>query len=144
MAGSYIIEMEKYTFKKEERLCSKRSIDDLFHNGSSFVVYPFRVVYLAYEPQERPFPAQAILSVPKKRFKRAVDRNHLKRQMRECYRQQKHALYAFLQDNALHMSLAVQYVSNEKLPFETLKAKTAQLLARLEHEIDQSHLGKGN
>ncbi|COY55800.1 ribonuclease P [Mycobacterium tuberculosis] len=44
--GFMVIEMKKYTFTKEERLCSKRLIDDLFHNGSSFVVYPFRVVFL--------------------------------------------------------------------------------------------------
>ncbi len=137
--------MKKYTFKKEERLCSKRSIDDLFHNGSSFVVYPLRVVFLSQPADpEQSFPAQVITSVPKKRFKKAVDRNYLKRLMRESYRLEKAKLYSFLQDHSLNLLLAIQYVSNDKLPFETLKGKMEQLIGRIENEITKSDLGKGN
>lgn len=140
-----VIAMKKYTFKKEERLCSKRSIDDLFHNGSSFVVYPLRVVFLSKPADpEQSFPAQVITSVPKKRFKKAVDRNYLKRLMRESYRLEKAKLYSFLQDHSLNLLLAIQYVSNDKLPFETLKGKMEQLIGRIENEITKSDLGKGN
>ncbi len=140
-----VIVMKKYTFKKEERLCSKRSIDDLFHNGSSFVVYPFRVVFLSKpaDPEQK-FPAQVITSVPKKRFKRAVDRNHIKRLTREGYRLEKGKLYSFLQDHSLNLLLAIQYVSNEKLPMDTLQGKLGQLIGKLEHEISKSNLGKRN
>lgn len=140
-----VIAMKKYTFKKEERLCSKRSIDDLFHNGSSFVVYPLRVVFLSKPADpEQSFPAQVITSVPKKRFKKAVDRNYLKRLMRESYRLEKAKLYSFLQDHSLNLLLAIQYVSNDKLPLETLKGKMEQLIGRIENEITKSDLGKGN
>lgn len=140
-----VIAMKKYTFKKEERLCSKRSIDDLFHNGSSFVVYPLRVVFLSKPADpEQNFPAQVITSVPKKRFKKAVDRNYLKRLMRESYRFEKAKLYSFLQDHSLNLLLAIQYVSNDKLPLETLKGKMEQLIGRIENEITKSDLGKGN
>ena len=140
-----VIAMKKYTFKKEERLCSKRSIDDLFHNGSSFVVYPLRVVFLSKPTDpEQNFPAQVITSVPKKRFKKAVDRNYLKRLMRESYRLEKDKLYSFLQDHSLNLLLAIQYVSNDKLSLETLKGKMEQLIGRIENEITKSDLGKGN
>lgn len=140
-----VIVMKKYTFKKEERLCSKRSIDDLFHNGSSFVVYPFRVVYLSQPASpEQQFPAQVITSVPKKRFKKAVDRNRIKRLTRESYRLEKDKLYSFLQDHSLNLLLAIQYVSNEKLPMETLQGKLGQLIGKLEHEISKSNLGERN
>jgi len=140
-----VIVMKKYTFKKEERLCSKRLIDDLFHNGSSFVVYPFRVVYLTKPSDpDQDFPVKVITSVPKKRFKKAVDRNYLKRLMRESYRFEKDKLYLFLQDHSLNLLLAIQYVSNEKLALENLQAKLGQLIVRLENEISKSNLGEGS
>ena len=145
LAGFMVIEMKKYTFTKEERLCSKRLIDDLFHNGSSFVVYPFRVVFLVKpDNPNQEFPVQVITSVPKKRFKRAVDRNYLKRLMRESYRLEKHQLYSILKDHSLNLLLAIQYVSNEKLSLETLQSKLQQLIGKLKNEISKSNLGEGN
>lgn len=137
--------MKKYTFTKEERLCSKRFIENLFHNGSSFVVYPFRLVYLSNEIGENlHFPVQAILSVSKRRFKRAVDRNRIKRQMRECYRLEKHHLYENLQESSVKLLLAIQFVGKEQMPFKELHTKLLQLLKRLENELVKSDLGKGN
>ena len=74
-----------YTFKKEERLCNKRLIDGLYHNGSSFLCYPFKATWCLSD-LPAPFPAQVLFAVSKKRFKRAVDRNRVKRLMREAYR----------------------------------------------------------
>jgi len=140
-----VIVMKRYTFKKEERLCSKRLIDDLFHNGSSFVVYPFRVVYLDSPAiSGLNFPAKVITSVPKKRFKKAVDRNRLKRQIRESYRMEKDKLYSYLQDHSLNLLLAIQYVGNEKLPFDSIQNKLSQLIGRLENELSKSNLGERN
>ena len=85
-----------YTFKKEERLCNKKLIDKLFHNGSSFLCYPYRVSWLAVAEVVE-FPVQVLIAVPKKRYKRAIDRNLLKRRIREAYRlnKQEH-LYSHL------------------------------------------------
>src|ERR1700761_6552929 len=74
-----------YTFTKEERLCNKKLIDTLFHNGSSFLCYPFKVSWLEADFAGT-FPVQIVFAVPKRRFKRAVDRNLIKRHMREAYR----------------------------------------------------------
>ncbi len=73
----------KFTFKKSERLSSKKDIQELFNNGSSFYLYPFKVITL---PADTSKLHQVLFSVPKRLFKRAVDRNLLKRRMREAYR----------------------------------------------------------
>ena len=78
-------------FYKEERLCSKKSLDLLFKNGSSFLLYPFRITYLFID-EVHPYPAQVVINVAKKRYKRAVDRNLIKRRTREAYRLQKQLL----------------------------------------------------
>ncbi|HLS37040.1 MAG TPA: ribonuclease P protein component [Sphingobacterium bovisgrunnientis] len=120
------------TFTKEERLCSKRKIDSLFHRGSSFVVYPFRVVYLASPAQENLYPVQVILSVSKRRFKHAHDRNRIKRLIREVYRLQKNELlYEEVNKLSLNLDMAIQYVGKEELGFELLFTKMNKTLKQL-------------
>ncbi len=83
--------MGKFTFRKEERLTKEKDIQELFDKGSSFYLFPFKVFYL---PNPRPDSKhhQVLISVSKKNYKRAVDRNLIKRRMREAYRLQKQAL----------------------------------------------------
>lgn len=133
----------KNTFTKEERLCSKRLIDSLFHEGSSFVVYPYRVVFLKTPPDSKQnnYPVKCIISVSKRRFKRAVDRNRIKRLMRESYRLNKSKLYAFLGNNSLELLLAFQYVGKEELPFEQMYRRMSSVLERLEDEAAKTFLG---
>ncbi len=82
-----------YSFKKEERLCSKKLFDKLFSEGNSFLVYPVKVVYLETEFSGA-FPAKAAFAAGKKSFKKAVSRNLIKRRMREAYRLNKLVLYS--------------------------------------------------
>lgn len=81
----------KYTFKKEERLKSRKLIEQLFDEGKRLKSFPIQLVYLQIE-HDTDYLVQASFSVPKRRFKRAVDRNKVKRLMREAYRLQKHLL----------------------------------------------------
>jgi ribonuclease P protein component len=120
-----------YTFKKEERLCNKRLIDELFHNGSSFLCYPYKISWLIVnEPFE--FPAQILLSVSKKRYKRAVDRNLIKRRIREAYRlhKQQH-LYSLLGDTGKKIIFSVGYIGKEIAPYDFFEKKMLKLLAEL-------------
>lgn len=134
-----------YTFKKEERLCSKRLLDSLFRNGSSFVVYPYRVVFLYIESTpENTVPLQCVISVSKRRFRKAVDRNAIKRRMREVYRLQKSDLYCFLREHSLHLLVAFQYVGKEKEPYALLYQRMGKVLAELKDEHTQNFLGKSD
>lgn len=120
-----------YTFTKEERLCNKRLIDELFHSGSSFLVYPFKVSWLiAANPQSH--QAQVLFSVPKKRFKHAVDRNLLKRRMREAYRLNKEQyLYLPLKDKDKQIVFSVGYIGKEIADYAFIEKKMLKLLNSL-------------
>lgn len=80
-----------YTFPKSERIVSQKLIDELFTTSGSrsLAAFPLRAVYNLRERQEGDQPVQILISVPKKRFHHAVDRNRVKRQVREAYRRQK-------------------------------------------------------
>jgi ribonuclease P protein component len=124
-----------YTFKKEERLCNKRLIDELFHNGSSFLCYPYRVSWLAVAEASES-PVQVLIAVPKKRYKRAVDRNLLKRRIREAYRlnKQEH-LYTLLSEAHKNIVFSIGYIGKEIDPYELMEKKMLKLLKQLSTEV---------
>jgi ribonuclease P protein component len=93
-------EKSNLTFKKEERLCSKKIIDKLFLSGESILSFPVKIVFLWVDVPSK-YPAQVGFSVGKKSFKKAVDRNLIKRRMREAYRLNKNELYRGLNKKQL-------------------------------------------
>jgi ribonuclease P protein component len=118
-----------YTFKKEERLCSKKLSDELFHNGSSFLCYPFKVNWL-FVSNSAP-QTQVLFSVSKRRYKKAVDRNLVKRRMREAYRllKQQH-LYDHLSGER-QLLIAFTYVGKEITPYSFFEKKMLLTLSQL-------------
>lgn len=119
-----------YTFKKEERLCSRKLLDKLFNNGSSFLVYPFRVVSLP--ETSLPYSGQVVISVPKKRYKRAHDRNLIKRRVREAYRSLKaDYLYLPLQASGIKLLISFQYVGKEIEDFSFIQKKLSMAMKQL-------------
>jgi len=109
-----------YSFSREERLRSKKLIAELFSKGSSFNLYPLRFVYLKH-PQPETTAPQILVSVSKKYFKKAVDRNRLKRQMREAYRQNRHKL---LVNNGYPVRvLGIIFIGKEKSAFDLILKK---------------------
>jgi len=118
-----------YKFSKEERLCSKKLLDELFHNGSSFLLYPFRV---SWHPASLQVPVQVVISVPKRRYKHAVDRNLLKRRIREAYRLHKFdLLYQPLAGHSSQLLLGISYVGKEILEFTVIEKKLKEVLKKL-------------
>lgn len=111
----------KFTFPKQERLSWKRHIDLLFANGRSFVAFPLRVIYLPVEEDALSARASVLISVPKKKFKRAVKRNLIKRRMREAYRIHKQELFDALAKNRQRMLVAFLYLDKEILPFSDIE-----------------------
>ncbi|NGM60347.1 ribonuclease P protein component [Sphingobacterium sp. SGG-5] len=125
----------KRIFRKEERLCSRRLINSLFHNGSSFIVYPFRIVYLPVA-EELPVGVQVLISVPKRKMKRAVMRNKIKRKIREVYRlQRSEILLSKIQPQSVNLLLAIQYLSDKEIPFNEYMLKMKESLNQLVHEV---------
>ena len=106
--------MEKLTFKKPERLSGKKLIQELFDKGSSFYLYPFKVHFLTNQGSIN----QVLVSVPKNIFKRAVDRNAIKRRIREGYRLNKSKLRS-----DIFFSIAYIYTAKEILPSSIIHQK---------------------
>ena len=124
-----------YNFTKEERLCNKKLIDGLFHNGSSFLCYPFKASWLLIDTPQQ-FPVQVLFAVSKKRFKRAVDRNLIKRRMREAYRLYKQQnLYDVLIEADKKIVLSINYIGKEIVEYDFTEKKMLKLFTQLCAEI---------
>ncbi len=119
-----------FTFKKQERLCKKAAIEDLFSNGRSFFLYPLKIVWITVE-EKRKYPARVLINVSKRNFKRAVDRNYLKRIIREAYRKNKHLLYEELNGKQKNLNLAILYSAKEIISYHELEEKIIEALKRL-------------
>lgn len=122
--------IQRYTLSKAERLSWKRYIDLLFAQGQSFVAFPLRVVYL-WTDEPMPAPASILISVSKKKFKRAVKRNFIKRQVREAYRVRKYDVIEPLKDKNKSLLLAFLYLDKEIHSFAEIEKamnKTVRIL----------------
>jgi ribonuclease P protein component len=128
-------------FNKEERLCSKKSLDLLFKKGSSFLLYPFRITYLVIN-ESHLYPAQVVINVAKKRYKHAVDRNLIKRRTREAYRLQKETLlYSSLTKSDKLLLLSIQFIGKEKYEYQVFEKKLALSFKKLTTQLlsDETH-----
>lgn len=115
-----------YRFPKGEKLVSKKDIEELFKNGSSFYLRPLLMKYCSASEAKC---HKAMFSVSKRNFKRAVDRNLLKRRMREAYRLNKHLLQS--QEGAFY-HIAFVYVDKSIVPYDQIELKLKKLLKRLD------------
>jgi len=98
----------KTSFNKREKLRSKKAFTELIKLGQSFHSQPFLIIWEKTNPEEK-YPAQVAVSVPKKLFKRAVDRNIIKRRTLEAYRLNKHNLYKFLESKNFGLVFIIIY-----------------------------------
>ncbi len=116
------------TFKKDERLSLNHRISMLFDSGTSIRFYPLKVLWRpAAEPLK--YPAQVLFTVSTRRFKRAVDRNQIKRKLKEAYRLQKQLLYAELEKQQKQLLICIMYTGSDPDPLEGLVAgKLAQAI----------------
>ena len=111
---------KKLTFPKNERISWKRHLDLLFTEGNSFVAYPLRIIYLPLKKGDSGSAVSVVTSVSKKKFKHAVDRNKIKRRIRESYRLRKHELIDHISQKESSLLIAFLYLSKEKASFETI------------------------
>lgn len=124
------------TLRKPERLNKKKLIEKMFEGGSrSFSVFPLRVVYLPVEGLDA--PASILVSVSKRRFKRAVKRNFVKRQIREAYRKNKHELLETLQCKERQLAIAFIYLSDRFVDSAEIEEKMKIILSRVNEQISR-------
>ena len=130
---------------KSERLCSQKRLDSLFRGGASHALtaYPLRVVYMLFDRDEDPatrrpagVQAQMMVSVPKRWLKHAVDRNRVKRQVREGYRKNKGLILAPMQaKEAQAVAMAFLWMDKKLLPTSDVEQRVATLLKRMGEKL---------
>ena len=120
------------TFRKRERMVSNLLIEALFDSGKSRSVsaFPLRAVYQTTERREGSAPVQVLISVPKKRFHHAVDRNRVKRQIREAYRRHKELLWQQIPDDKMVL-LGFVWLSDRHSPTVEVERRLVSILQRI-------------
>lgn len=126
-----------FSYPKAEKLKSRKTIDLLFSEGKSVSKFPLRMVYVATD--EGNTTTTFGVSVSKKNFKKAVDRNYFKRVLRECYRLNKHLIHDNLQKPYAIMFF---YQTKERLSYQEINEKTIAIFEKFIRQINEENLPK--
>ena len=126
---------KRFTLGKQERLKSRKIIEQLFNEGKKIMVSPFRVFYLFDEIKN--LPLQFGVGVSTKNFKKAVDRNRVKRIIREAYRLQKMPLQGKLKEKNLGLNLFFIYTAKELTGYKFIYDKMDLVLQKLMLEVEK-------
>lgn len=127
--------MQRSRLQKSERIYLRDTLRRLFACGATFVAYPFRVVYMMVEEPMKEAPLAILISVPKKRFKHATDRNRVKRLVRESFRLQKAPLREKLEARHTTLCFAVLMIADEIPSYASVYKAMEKILRRLEREV---------
>ncbi|MFN3999817.1 ribonuclease P protein component [Algoriphagus sp.] len=122
-----------FKLPKNERLHAEKLIKELFNKGSSFFLYPFKVLFIK-KAELNTQPNQVLFSVSKKKIKKAVGRNFIKRRLKEAYRLNKH----IIPPDGIIVGLI--FVGKAEMPFAEIQPKMIQVLNRLKQELPQNPL----
>lgn len=130
--------MPTYSFKKEERLKSKKTISRLFGGeGQSFGAYPLRIIWIELEEEEgKTYPVQCAVSVSKRRFSKAVDRNRIKRQLREAWRLNKQRLYNKLPAEKRY-AIMLLFTGKEQIPQAQMEKQMQYVIRKFLRKLNE-------
>ena len=112
-----------------EHLKSKSAIEQVYANGTSVTSFPMRAIFIEQQQETQEPTAAILINVSKKRFRHAVDRNLVKRRIREAYRTSKHPFVEALQAKGKKMAVAILYIDTRHNSTEFIKRKMEKLLA---------------
>ncbi len=119
---------EKFT--KSERLCSRKAIGRLFEDGHEVFLYPFRLLW-NYAENDNCSQVRVMIAVPRKKIRKAVHRNRVKRLIREAYRRNKHILYENHRFSDRNIEMVIIYVSGSIHNYDHINLRLVELLKRL-------------
>mgnify|MGYP006277625169 CR=1 FL=1 len=125
------------TFKKPERLRSKKLIDKLFSRGNSFFIYPFKIIWMEIEFKSNS-PVQVLIGISRKNKRLAVDRNKIKRLIREAYRKNKLPYHEYLCSKQKKVVLGLIYVGKETSKYAIIEQRIIEVLERLTEEHEKT------
>ena len=131
------MEQKRFTFSKDERLHSKILIEELFVNGESFYKYPFKVIVKKTSIKKEHL-VRILISVPKKIFKKAVDRNRVKRLIREAYRLNKNIIYDHEEAEPHCLDIAFVYTAKSILSYQEIERKIVLILQTIKNQNEVS------
>jgi ribonuclease P protein component len=129
--------MEEQSLAKKERLKSKKAIAELFSHSSSFGKNPLRIIWRIESNSAPESLLKVLVAVPKRRVRKAVQRNRIKRLIREVFRLNKSDLVSFLKDEKVEFHLGILYVGGPMVTFETIEACLTELLKRIPLEYEK-------
>ena len=138
MRGYFFQMPKQFTLGKNERLKSRKLIEQLFKQGKSFNAFPFRVYYLEEKKMFNEPNIQFGCGASNKNFKKAVDRNRIKRLTREGWRLQKNALADLLKKRNRSLSVFFIYTQKELPDYKTVYDKTGLILNKLVKMINET------
>lgn len=126
---------ERYTLNSTERLKLRKQIETLFQSGKAFSIMPLRVLFLIVPKLEtEPSPVRIGFSIPKKRIRKAVGRNRIRRLLKESWRLQKLKIYPLIPENR-QLHLFFIYTGKEKFNFEQAFEVTEKVISELQRKI---------
>lgn len=130
------VSLHRQTFRKSERLCSRKVIENLVSKGKNIYVHPLRLMWLTI-PKNENAQTQVAFSVPKRIFKDANERNRIKRHLREAYRKNKSYLIAFLSKYELNLVLLFVYTGKEIAPYAETEKTIISIIKLLAEDIQK-------
>lgn len=128
--------MDSFKFRKQEKLKSRKVIQQLFRNRQSFSVFPLRVIWTEINPPFNEYPVQFAVSVSKRSFPKAVKRNRIKRIIREAYRLNKSILYQQLEEKNCQYGMMFLYIGKKEPTFAEIEKAVKKAIKLIPKKLD--------
>lgn len=126
-----------FSYGKKEKLKRRKLLQNIFSKGKTFTVYPIKIFYLA-AAEQLDFPVKTGVGVSRKYFKKAVDRNRIKRLLREAYRTEKVSLHEYLTGSGKQVLIFLLYIDKSLPEYPAIKTKMHVALHKLIKELNET------